>query len=229
MLLQLREGDFVLLEHHANVPHGSKKADGDLRGTLQESGTTENESLNAFDSGNGYGIVNSSTAASSGTNAYDTQMDLRKGEYPSQKRIPCSDEMKGSNSSERTPVKRSNKSRIISNSHGIEPHKSPKSRVKGFKEPLSSDTNIKVQNDNESSRFNVQLLPCNRRHLLLPLPSYFDAGLATTKENIQESNRVANLGIMRMMGMKKSTKIDQQQDSEDSPNRQRKVKVSFQK
>ncbi|KAL0396873.1 UNVERIFIED_CONTAM: Ubiquitin carboxyl-terminal hydrolase 15 [Sesamum calycinum] len=194
----LREGDFVLSEHHANVPHVSEKTDSGLRGTLLESGTTESESLNIFGSGNNYGNLNSSTAASSGTNAYDAQMDLRKGEYLSQKRIPCSDEMKSLNSYQRTPVKRSNKSRIISNSHGIEPHKSPKSRVKVFKEPQSSDTSVKVQSADESR-------------------------IATTKVNIQDCNRVANLGIM-MMGMKKSMKIDQQQHSEDNTNRQRKVK-----
>ncbi|KAK4430130.1 Ubiquitin carboxyl-terminal hydrolase 15 [Sesamum alatum] len=183
----LREGDFVLSEH-ANVPHVSDKADRDLRGTLQESGTTESESLDVFDIGNNYGILNSSNAASSGTNAYDTQMDLRKGEYLSQKRIPCSNEIKGLNSSQRT-VKRSNNSRIILHSHGTEPHKS---RVKVVKEPPSSDT-----------------------------------GIATTKVNIPDCNRVANLGIMRMMGMKKSMKIDQQQHSEDGTNRQRKVKMIF--
>ncbi|KAL0424838.1 UNVERIFIED_CONTAM: Ubiquitin carboxyl-terminal hydrolase 15 [Sesamum radiatum] len=165
---ELREGDFVLSEHHANVPHVSEKTDSGLR-------------------------------ASSGTNAYDAQMDLRKGEYLSQKRIPCSDEMKSLNSYQRTPMKRSNKSRIISNSHGIEPHKSPKSRVKVFKEPQSSDTSVKVQ-------------------------SADDSRIATTKVNIQDCNRVANLGIM-MMGMKKSMKIDQQQHSEDNTNRQRKVKL----
>ncbi|KAL0430040.1 UNVERIFIED_CONTAM: Ubiquitin carboxyl-terminal hydrolase 15 [Sesamum radiatum] len=198
----LREGDFVLSEHHANVPHVSEKADGALRGTLLESSTTGSESLNVFGGGDNYGILNSSTAASSGTNAYDSQMDLRNGECLSQKRIPCSDEMKGLNSHQRTSMKRSNKSRIISNSHGIEPHKSPKSRVKVFKEPPSSDTSVKVQNADESR-------------------------IATTKVNIQDCNRVANLGIMRMMGMKKSMKIDQQQHSEDNTNRQRKVKMIF--
>ncbi|KAL0463685.1 UNVERIFIED_CONTAM: Ubiquitin carboxyl-terminal hydrolase 15 [Sesamum latifolium] len=197
----LREGDFVLSEHHANV-HVSEKADGGLRGTLLESGTTESESLNVLGDGNNYGILNSSAAASSGTNAYDSQMDLRNGEYLSQKRIPCSDEMKGLNSYQRTSVKRSNKSRIISNSPGIEPHKSPKSRVKVLKEPPSSDTSVKVQNADESR-------------------------IATTKVNMQDCNRVANLGIMRMMGMKNSMKIDQQQHSEDNTNRQRKVKMIF--
>ncbi|KAL0380680.1 UNVERIFIED_CONTAM: Ubiquitin carboxyl-terminal hydrolase 15 [Sesamum angustifolium] len=51
-------------------------------------------------------------------------------------------------------------------------------------------------------------------------------GIATRKVNIQDCNRVANLGIM-MMGMKKSMKIDQQQHSEDNTNRQRKVKMIF--
>ncbi|KAI3467192.1 hypothetical protein Pfo_023855 [Paulownia fortunei] len=188
----LREGDFM-------------NGDGDLRGTLHESGMTERESVNAFDSGRNYGILNSPTTAISGTNAYDTRMDLIKGEYLSQKRIPCSDETKGLNcSSERTSMKRSNKSRIISQSNGIELHKSPKSRVKASKEPLSSDTNIKVQTANESR-------------------------VSRIKDNIplQESNRVANLGTMRMMGMKKSAKIEHQQQLEDSANRRRKVKMIF--
>ncbi|KAL2234919.1 UNVERIFIED_CONTAM: Ubiquitin carboxyl-terminal hydrolase 15, partial [Sesamum indicum] len=198
----LREGDCVLSEHHANVLPAAEKAYGGLRSTLLESGTTESESLNVIGSGNNYGILNSSTAARSDTNAYDTQMDLRNGDYLYQKRIPCCDEMKGFNSSQKTSVKRSNKSRIISNSHGIEPHKSPKSRVKVFKEPPSSDTSVEVQNADESR-------------------------IATTKVNIQDCNRVANLGIMRMMGMKKSTKIDQQRHSEDSTNSHRKVKMIF--
>lgn len=67
--------------------------------------------------------------------------------------------------------------------------------------------------------------------MLFPLPSYFDAGIATIKDNIplQESNMVANLGPMRMMGMKKSAKIDHHQQLEDSTIKQKKVKVSFQK
>ncbi|PIN23230.1 Ubiquitin carboxyl-terminal hydrolase [Handroanthus impetiginosus] len=133
-----------------------------------------------------------------GTNADETQMDLIKGEYSSQKKIPCNDETKGSNcSSERTSTKRSNKSRHNSRSHGVEQYKSPKSRVKVSKEP-SSDTNVKVQAANESRLIAM-----------------------TDAIPLQENNRVANLG------MKKSVTIDCRQHSEDIANRQKKVKMIF--
>lgn len=166
-LLQLREGDFSLSEHHAYSPHLSKNGDGDLIGVVHESDMIERESLNAFDGGNNYGILRSSTTAISGANAYETRMALRKGEY-SQKRIPCTDETKGLNcSSGRTSMKRSSKSRIISHSNGIEPHKYPKSRVKVSKEPLSADTNIKVQTAKESSRF---IYSCSLQQTPFALP-----------------------------------------------------------
>lgn len=136
-MLQLREAG-------ANIPLVSCNGDGDLRGTLHESGTIARECLNASNGGSNCEILNASTTSISGTNAQDIQMDLMKQEYLSQKRIPCSDETKGS--------KRNNKSRIISNSQVIEQHKSSKTRVKASKESPSSDTNIHVQTANESSR-----------------------------------------------------------------------------
>ncbi|PIN10681.1 Ubiquitin-specific protease [Handroanthus impetiginosus] len=189
----LRKGDFA-----ANIPSISENGDGDPRGTLHESGTVEREHLNAFDGRISNRTLNSSTTAGRGTNADETQVDLIKGEYSSQKKIPCNDETKGSNcSSERTSMKRSNKSRHNSRSHGVEQYKSPKSRVKVSKEP-SSDTNVKVQAANESR-------------------------LTAMKDTIplQENNRVVNLG------MKKSVTIDCRQRSEDIANRQKKVKMIF--
>ncbi|PIN23232.1 Ubiquitinyl hydrolase 1 [Handroanthus impetiginosus] len=189
----LRKGDFA-----ANIPSISENGDGDPRGTLHERGTVEREHLNAFDGRISNGTLNSSTTAGRGTNADETQMDLMKGEYSSQKKIPCNDETKGSNcSSEGIPTKRINKSRHSSHSHGVEQYKYPKSRVKVSKEP-SSDTNIKVQAVNESR-------------------------LTAMKDTIplQETNRVANLG------MKKSVTIDCRQHSEDIANRQKKVKMIF--
>ncbi|GFP95294.1 ubiquitin carboxyl-terminal hydrolase 15 [Phtheirospermum japonicum] len=99
-------------------------------------------------------------------------------------------------SSERSSVKRSSKSRINLHPNGIEPHnKSPKSRVKM---QLCADANVKVQTANESSRIKSNIL--------------------------QESNGVTKLGTMRVMGMKKSAKIEH---LEDSANRRKKVKMIF--
>ncbi|KAL7091140.1 hypothetical protein ACP275_12G087000 [Erythranthe tilingii] len=53
-------------------------------------------------------------------------------------------------SSERTLIKRSNKSRIVLSDNGIELHKSPKSRAKVSNEPLHSDINAKAQPAHES-------------------------------------------------------------------------------
>ncbi|KAK6114748.1 hypothetical protein DH2020_007017 [Rehmannia glutinosa] len=145
----LGKDDFIPSKHHANISHGFKIGDGDLRG-----------SLNAFDSGKKYEILNSSTTAIVGTNADDSRMNLTKGEYLSPKRISCSDETKGLN--------------------------------------CSSERNC-------------------------------DAGVARIKDNtpLQESDRVANVGTMRVLGMKKSTKTDHQQHLEDSTNRWKKVKMIF--
>ncbi|KAI3452948.1 hypothetical protein Pfo_009611 [Paulownia fortunei] len=191
----LRENDFVLPEHLANVHYKFKNGDG--KGNMPESDSNERKSLNEFDSRYSYGIFNSSTTAISGSNACDMQMDLIKGEYLSQKGITSSDETKGLNcSSERTSMKRSNKARTSSHSHAIKLHKSLKSGVKVYKEPLSLE-NIR--------------------------------GVAIVKDNtpLQESNRAASLGIMRMMGLTRATKLDHQRHSEDKPKRPKKVKILF--
>ncbi|XP_057777404.1 ubiquitin carboxyl-terminal hydrolase 15 [Salvia miltiorrhiza] len=188
----LREGNFSLSERHANSPHVSK--DGADR---------------ALDGGNNFGIVNSSTVAISGTKTHETQtqMTLRQDKYPSQRRIPCTDETKGLNcSSERTSMKRSSKSKVVShsNSNGIEQHKYQKSRMAVSKEQPSSDAELKTQTAKES-------------------------GIATTKDNfpLQESNWVANLDVTRMKGMKKSVKVDNHQQLQDSTTKKRKVKMIF--
>ncbi|KAG8366506.1 hypothetical protein BUALT_Bualt17G0087100 [Buddleja alternifolia] len=103
-------------------------------------------------------------------------------------------------SSERSSMKRSNKAKYILNSHGSEMHRSPKSRVKVSKETQSSDTNIKIQTADESR-------------------------VALIKDNIPlQDNKLTGV-----MGIKKSAKLEHQQHSEDSSNRQRKIKVSVKK
>lgn len=140
----MREGNFSLSECHANSPHASK--DGADR--------VEIERRNALDGGNNFGIVNSTTEV--GTNAHETltQMTLRQDKYLSQKRIPCTDETKGLNCpSEKTSMKRSSKSKIVSHSNEIEQHKYQKSRMAVSKEQLSSDAEPKSQTAKESGRF----------------------------------------------------------------------------
>lgn len=191
----MREGNFSLSECHANSPHASK--DGADR--------VEIERRNALDGGNNFGIVNSTTEV--GTNAHETltQMTLRQDKYLSQKRIPCTDETKGLNSpSEKTSMKRSSKSKVVSHSNEIEQHKYQKSRMTVSKEQLSSDAEPKSQTAKES-------------------------GITTTKDNfpLQESNRVANLELTRMKGVKKLAKVDNHQQLEDSTVKKRKVKMIF--
>lgn len=150
-LLQLREGNFFLSECHANSPHAPK--DG-----------------NALDGG----IVNSSTAAISGTKTHETQaqMTLRQDKYPSQRRIPSTDETKGLNcSSERTTMKRSFKPKVVSHSNEIEQLKYQKSRTTASKEQLSSDAEPKTQTARESGR--LMYYSRRRYHLFFPLPWCF--------------------------------------------------------
>ncbi|XP_047966144.1 ubiquitin carboxyl-terminal hydrolase 15-like [Salvia hispanica] len=189
----LREGNFSLSECHANSPRAPK--DGADR--------VEIECGNALDGG----IVNSSTVAISGTKTHETQaqMTLRQDKYPSQRKIPCTDETKGLNcSSERTTMKRSCKSKVVSHSNGIEQLKYQKSRMTVSKEQLSSDAEPKTQTARES-------------------------GATTTKDNfpLQESNRVANMDLTRTKGMKKSAKVDNHQQLEDSTIKKRKVNMIF--
>lgn len=191
----MREGNFSISERHANSPHASK--DGADR--------VEVERRNALDGGNNFGIVNSTTEIGTNTHENLTQMTLRQDKYLSQKRISCTDETKGLNfPSEKTSIKRSSKSKIVSHSNGIEQHKYQKSRMAVSKEQLSSDAEPKAQTVKES-------------------------GIATTKDNfpLQESNRVANLELTRMKGMKKLAKVDNHQQLEDSTVKKRKVKMIF--
>ncbi|KAH6807206.1 hypothetical protein C2S51_028314 [Perilla frutescens var. frutescens] len=204
----LREGNFSLAEeHHTNSPHASKDGADYHSGALHEGDGVEIEDRNAFDGGNNFGTVNSATTAISGTNAYEPQiqMTLRQDKYLSQKRIPGTDETKGLNCpSERTSMKRSSKSKIVSQSNGIEQHKYQKQRTTVSKEQLSSDAEPIVQTAKES-------------------------GITTSKDNfpLQETNRVANLELVRMKGMKKSVKVDNHQQLEDSTIKKRKVKMIF--
>ncbi|KAL1551185.1 ubiquitin-specific protease ubp15 [Salvia divinorum] len=192
----LREVNFSLSERHANSPHAAK--DGADR--------VEIECRNA-DGGNNFGIANSSTAAISGTKTHEiqTQMTSRQENYPSQRRIPCTDETNGLNcSSERTSMKKSSKLKVVSHANGIEQHKYQKSRMMVSKEQLSSDGELKTQTAKES-------------------------GIAATKDNfpLQESNRDSNLDLTRMKGMKKSAKVDNHQHLEDSTTKKRKLKMIF--
>ncbi|KAL3654340.1 ubiquitin-specific protease ubp15 [Castilleja foliolosa] len=158
--------NFILSEHNANILHGLKIRDGDLRSNLHAGNITGQENVNVFDRGNMYENLNLSNT----------------------KGLNCS--------SERPSMKRNSELRIDSHPNGIELHnKSLKSRAKV---QLCSDANVKMQTMNESGK---------------------------TKSNIlQESNGVTNLGSMRVMSMKKSTKIE---PLEDSANRRKKVKMIF--
>lgn len=94
-------------------------------GALPESDVVERECPNTFDGGNNYEILNSSVTATKGLNC----------------------------ASERISSKRSGKSRMTSLANGTEVDTYPKSRMNMSKEPLPSDTDIKVQTAEESSRF----------------------------------------------------------------------------
>lgn len=61
--------------------------------------------------------------------------------------------------------------------------------------------------------------------------NYFDVGGVRMKDNIllPESSRIANLGIMRMIGLTKSMKNDHGRHSEDCTRKEKKVKASPQK
>ncbi|KAL1569860.1 ubiquitin-specific protease ubp15, variant 2 [Salvia divinorum] len=194
----MREGNFSFSECHAIVNSAHAPKEGADR--------IEIEYGNALDGGNNFGIVNSSTAAISGTKTHETraQMTLRQDKYPSQRRIPCTDETKGLNcSSERTTMKRSCESKVVSHSNGIEQHKHQKSRMNISKEQLSSGTELKTQTARESA--------------------------TTIKDNfpLQESNRVASMDLTRTKVMKKSAKVDNHQQLEDSTAKKKKVKMIF--
>lgn len=120
--MQLREGNFSLSERHAHSPRASK----------DEAHRVEIERRNALDGGTNFGIVNSTTAAISGTKAHETRG------------LNCP--------SERTSTKRSSKPKVVSHSNGIEQHKYQKSRTTVAKEQLSSDAELKTQTGKESGR-----------------------------------------------------------------------------
>ncbi|XAR56388.1 Ubiquitinyl hydrolase 1 [Bertholletia excelsa] len=116
------------------------------------------------------------------------------------------DEMIGSNySSEMTSVKRSTKAKSASQASGMKKHKSQKSMIKVSKEHLCSEMEGKGQFTNES-----------------------EVGRLRDTVPAQGSNGATGMGFMKMIGLRKSSKLGKQESSEAAGGeRHKKLKMIF--
>uniref|UniRef100_A0A5B6ZPA0 ubiquitinyl hydrolase 1 n=1 Tax=Davidia involucrata TaxID=16924 RepID=A0A5B6ZPA0_DAVIN len=202
---KLRNGDSILLEEeipkkHVNIPGGFSNGQPTSRSTTHESQKLQGQHESIFDSRTNFGMLSSLNSAKNGTNACVIDRDLI-----SDRRDSSSDETVELNcSSEMTSMKRSIKAKSASHPPGTKMHKSPKSMMKVSREQPCSEIERKGQTANKSK-------------------------VARIRDTIptQGSNGVASMGIMKMIGLRKSSKLDRQETSEVIGDRHKKLKMLF--
>ncbi|KAA8524077.1 hypothetical protein F0562_010492 [Nyssa sinensis] len=208
---KLRNGDSMLLEeeipkkHIVNIPGGSSNGQPTSRSTVHESHKLQSQCESIFDSRTNFGMLSSLYSAKKETDVCDIEMDLLSDRQNKLKEgVTSNDETAELNcDSDMTSMKRSIKTKSASHSPRTKMYKSLKSIMKASREQSCSEMEMKGQIADESK-------------------------VAKIRDTIptQGSNGVANMGILKMIGLRKSSKLDRQEISEIS-DRHKKLKMLF--
>lgn len=175
---------------------------GNSRCTMPENHNFQRQIKHAFDSRNSCGISNSSNAGSGGMKPSKTQID---GEKVRRKETTCHDESAQIYASnERGFMKRNNKAKSTLHSQGTKVQKSPKTTVNLSREQSCPGLDFKGVDVNDSK-------------------------ITRTKDVVPSQGRdsVSGMGIMKMIGLMKPSKLDRQEDKLSNANRDKKRKMLF--
>ncbi|XP_027064507.2 ubiquitin carboxyl-terminal hydrolase 15-like [Coffea arabica] len=195
-----RESD-SLLDHDVSIPMGVSygNANANARSTQEEHHMIRRQSKHISDMRNNYATSNSSNNE---TSLCNTPYSMN-GENLQKKETTSHDEVaEACCSTQRATNKRSNKARSASQSPKL--HKSPKSVIKASREQTCSDLDLKGVTAYKSK--------INRTK---------DAGPS------QGSNGVTGMGIMKMIGFMKPSKLERLETSEVNSDQHKKVKMLF--
>ncbi|KAI8008614.1 Ubiquitin carboxyl-terminal hydrolase 15 [Camellia lanceoleosa] len=208
---KLKSFDSVPLEeeiprtHNVNILGGFSNGHA-ARSTMHESHDLQSQHEKIFDSRTNLGVSSSFSSANPGTNACDIEAELMSGrENFFMEGITSKDETVELNcSSEAISTKRSIKAKSASHSPGTKMHRSQKSTMKTSIDQSCSEMERKGQIVDESK-----------------------AGGTRDTVPAQGSNGVASMGIMKMIGLRKSSKLAKQESSGFVGEKQKKLKMLF--
>ncbi|XP_059662800.1 ubiquitin carboxyl-terminal hydrolase 15 isoform X2 [Cornus florida] len=207
---KIRNGDSVFSEeeipkiHNVNIPGGFSNGE-HKRSTTNDGHNLQSKPESVFDSITDFGESSSSNSAKNGTNLCGIEMDLLLDRQNlAGEGLTSNDEKVELNcSSEMILMKRTIKTRSGSYSPGSKMYKSPKLMMKASREQSCSDLERKKQNA--------------------------DGSIATMRNTVaaQGSNGVASMGIMKMIGLRKSSKLDRKEIPQVFGDRRKKLKMLF--
>ncbi|KAL7216231.1 hypothetical protein ACSBR1_028225 [Camellia fascicularis] len=208
---ELKSFDSVPLEeeiprtHNVNISGGFSNGHA-ARSTMHESHDLQSQHEKIFDSRTNLGISSSFSSGNPGTNVCDIEAELMSGrENFFMEGITSKDETVELNcSSEAISTKRSIKAKSASHSPGTKMHRSQKSTMKTSIDQLCSEMERKGQIVDESK-----------------------VGGTSDTVPAQGSNGVASMGIMKMIGLRKSLKLAKQESSGFVGEKQKKLKMLF--
>ncbi|XP_057506894.1 ubiquitin carboxyl-terminal hydrolase 15-like isoform X1 [Actinidia eriantha] len=193
-------------KNNVNMSCGVSKGQ-TTRSFVHESNDAQSQHKIVFDSRTNVGIASSISSAKTGTNVCDTGADLMSSkENFLREEITSKDETIELNcSSEMTSMKRSIKVKSASHPLGTKMQKMQKSTMKASRDPLSSELERKGQITDESK-----------------------VGGIRDSVTAQGSNGFANIRIMKMIGLRKSSKLGSKHETpEGGGERHKKLKMLF--
>ncbi|KAL6952826.1 ubiquitin-specific protease ubp15 [Sarracenia purpurea var. burkii] len=199
---KLRREDEALVD--SNSTEETSRANFDSRSIMHEMNELQSLHVNEFDSRANFGISSSSSSTKSGAYACEIESDLVPSrENLLREEITSKDEpVELLCSSETTSTKRGIRVKNASYSPGTKMHKSQKSTTKMSREQLCSEMERKGADESKVK------------------------GIRDTI-SAQGSNGFASIGIMKMIGLRKSSKLGKQESSEVVGERHRKLRMLF--
>ncbi|KAA8526691.1 hypothetical protein F0562_008106 [Nyssa sinensis] len=208
---KLRNGDSTLLEEeiptkNVNILGGFSNVQSTSRSTTHESQKIRSQHQSDFDSRNNFGMLSSLKSEKNGTNVCDIEKDIisDRRDRPREGITLKDDTLELNCSSAMTSMKRSIKAKSALHPPMTKMLKSPKSMMKASREKSCSEMERKGQIADESK-------------------------VARISDTIptQGSNGVASMGIMKMIGLRKSSKLDKHETAEVIGDRHKKLKMLF--
>ncbi|XP_058219926.1 ubiquitin carboxyl-terminal hydrolase 15 isoform X1 [Rhododendron vialii] len=175
------------------------------RRTMHESDDLRSPHENIFDARTNFGVTSSLSSAKPGTNGCDIERDMMssRANFLMEDTTSKGETVELNCSSDMNLMKRNNKAKSAGHSLGTKMSKSPKSMMKESREQLCSEMERKGEIADESKVGGI-------RDTIPPTGS----------------NGFANMGIMKMIGLKKSSKLGKQETSE-VVERHKKLKMLF--
>ncbi|KAI8552322.1 hypothetical protein RHMOL_Rhmol06G0257800 [Rhododendron molle] len=175
------------------------------RRTMHENDDLRSPHENIFDARTNFGVTSSLSSAKPGTNGCDIERDMMssRANFLREETTSKGEIVELNCSSDMNLMKRNNKAKSAGHPLGTKMSKSPKSMMKESREQLCSDMERKGQIADESKVGGI-------RDTIPPTGS----------------NGFANMGIMKMIGLRKSSKLGKQETSE-VVERHKKLKMLF--